>query len=140
MDVLQVEQHSVHAVKKTERNSSGCCDLNKARRRLCTWSAAASDSSGFCRALSNLSMASFPPPAFTKRSHSSFARRRVAVRRRAIPVLPVGQSPQGASFGAARSVDKRRFVIVPTAGRGHWDVARPGVESSEKEKTLTVQG
>jgi hypothetical protein len=31
-------------------------------------------------------------------------------------------------------------IIVPTAGRGHWDVARPGVEFSEKEKTLPVQG
>jgi hypothetical protein len=82
------------------------------------------------------------PPALGERRHRGLARRFVAERRRAIPVLPVGQSPQGASFGAARSVDMPRFIpiIVPTAGRGHWDVARPGVEFSEKEKTLPVQG
>jgi len=64
---------------------------------------------------------SLPPPALGEGGHRGLARRLVAVRRCAIPVLPVGQSPQGASFGAARSVDKPRFIpiIVPTAGRGH---------------------
>jgi hypothetical protein len=66
--------------------------------------------------------------------------RRQLLAKAAIAASRVGSKP--CVGGAARSVDKPRFIpiIVPTAGRGHWDVTRPGVEFSEKEKTLPVQG
>jgi hypothetical protein len=48
----------------------------------------------FRRAAKRTSVRSFAPPAFGERRHRRLARRLIAVRRRAILVMPKGQRPQ----------------------------------------------
>src|SRR6516165_8639111 len=69
-----------------------------------------------------------PPPAFGERRHRDLARRRVAVRRRAVLVAAKGQRPQPWLAGRRGSrlhdsadddaiADHVEVVVVPLAGR-----------------------